>query len=168
MDEELFRNMHAYAARHRLMLADRLGFGIHGIIHVAQGNSKASNPLGRTAIKAHRNREPYLREVDAYLRLKQANITEVLGFRVPQLIRTDEMFRVIEMTIVTRPFLLDFAGAWLDVPPDFSDEIWALWEKDKQDQFGPRWAIVQSVLGFLEEMDIHMIDVSPSNIAFLT
>lgn len=160
--------MLAYAARHRITLADRLGFGIHGIIHVAEGNSKAGATLGRTALKAHRHREPYLRELAAYLRLKQANISDVLGFRVPQFLRADENLRIIEMTIVTRPFLLDFAGAWLDVPPDFSDEIWAEWEQDKQDQFGSRWSIVQSVLGVLEEMDIHMIDVSPSNIAFLT
>ena len=71
------------------------------------------------------------------------------------------------MTIVTRPFVLDFAGAWLDVPPEFSDEIWDEWEHDKLEQFGYKWTTVQAVLGFLEEMDIHMVDVSPSNIAFL-
>jgi hypothetical protein len=65
-----------------------------------------------------------------------------------------------------RPFVLDFAGAWLDIPPEFPDERWAEWEAEKQVQFGERWHKVQEILGALEELDIHMIDVSPSNIAF--
>jgi hypothetical protein len=41
---------------------------------------------------------------------------------------------VIEMTIVSRPFVLDFAGAYLDSPPEFSAEIWSEWEAEKRDQ----------------------------------
>lgn len=69
------------------------------------------------------------------------------------------------MSIVTRPFVLDFAGACLDARPPFSDEIWAEWEAEKREQFGDRWRKVQAVLDALEEMDIYMVDVSPSNIA---
>ncbi len=163
MEEVLIQNAHAYAAQHRLQLAERLGFGIHGIILVAEDNSKG----GKTAIKAHRSAEPYFRECAVYGRLKEARVAELLGFHVPQLIRTDDTLRVIEMTIVTRPFVLDFAGAWLDTPPAFPDETWAEWEAEKQEQFDDRWASVQAVLGALEDMDIHMVDVSPSNIAFL-
>jgi hypothetical protein len=60
MDEELIRTTLTYAAQHQLVLAERLGFGIYGIIHVAEGNSKAGGIVGRTALKAHRNLEPYL------------------------------------------------------------------------------------------------------------
>ena len=163
MEQVLIQNARAYAAQHRLQLAERLGFGIHGIILVAGDNSKG----GKTAVKAHRAAEPYFRERDAYERLREARVTELLGFHVPQLIRTDDRLLVIEMTIVTRPFVLDFAGAWLDAPPVFSDEIWAEWEAEKQGQFEHRWPKVQAVLGALEDLDIHMVDVSPSNIAFL-
>ncbi len=163
MEETLIQNARTYAAGHGLQLAERLGFGIHGIILVAEDNSKA----GKTAVKAHRAAEPYLRERAAYERLREAQVTELLGFHVPQLIRTDDRLLVIEMTIVTRPFVLDFAGAWLDAPPIFSDEIWAEWEAEKQSQFEHRWPKVWAVLGALEELDIHMVDVSPSNIAFL-
>ncbi len=90
----------------------------------------------------------------------------ILSFHVPQLIRFDDELRVIEMTIVTRPFLLDFAGAYLDFPPQFSEEIWAHWQLEKREQFEDRWPTVQAVLAALEELDIHMVDVSPSNIAF--
>jgi len=30
----------------------------------------------------------------------------------------------LQLTIVAPPFVLDFAGARLDVPPDFPDEVW--------------------------------------------
>lgn len=163
MEEILIRNARAYAARHQLQLAERLGFGIHGIILVTEDNSKA----GKTAVKAHRTLEPYLRERAGYERLREAGVTELEGFHVPQLIRVDDELRVIEMTIVTRPFVLDFAGAWLEAPPSFSDEVWAEWEAEKRDQFDARWPKVQTILGALEALDIHMVDVSPSNIAFL-
>ena len=161
-EQDLIENAQNYASRHRLRLAERLGFGIHGIILVAENNLK----VGKTAIKAHRSIEPYIRERDAYERLKRADITEIVGFHVPQLIRFDDELRVIEMSIVVRPFVLDFAGAWLDVPPEFSEETWADWEAEKKSQFENRWPEVQVVLGALEELDIHMVDVSPSNIAF--
>ncbi len=92
---------------------------------------------------------------------------EILGFNVPQLISSDDELLVIEMTIVARPFVLDFAGAYLDAPPTFSEEIWSEWEAEKRDQFENRWPKVQAVLSALEEFDIYMIDVSPSNIAFV-
>ena len=98
-----------------------LGFGIHGIIFVAEDNSKA----GKTALKIHRAAEPYFRERAVYERLKDASVSEILGFNVPQQIRFDDELRVIEMSIVARPFVLDFAGAWLDTPPDFPGETWA-------------------------------------------
>ncbi len=163
MSEDAFmQNAVAYAARHRLQLAERLGFGIHGIIHVAENKSRG----GKTAVKAHREREPYLRERAAYERLRAAGVIEILGFNVPQLIRADDELCVIEMTIVMRPFVLDFAGAYLDQMPDFPDAIWAEWESEKSEQFDVRWPTVQRVLAALEELDIYMVDVSPSNIAF--
>jgi len=139
-----------------------LGHGIHGIVYAAERNTEPGN----VAIKVHRSREVHERERDIYLRLREAGVVEVLGFNVPKLIRSDDELMVIEMTIVSRPFVLDFAGAYLDSPPKFSDEIWSEWEAEKRDQFEARWAKVQAVLSALEELDIYMVDVSPSNIAF--
>ena len=93
-------------------------------------------------------------------------MVEILGFNVPKLIRSDDELLVIEMTIVSRPFVLDFAGAYLDSPPEFSREIWSEWEAEKRDQFETRWSKVQAVLNALEDLDIYMVDVSPSNVAF--
>lgn len=163
MEEVLIQNALAYVSRHQRQLAERLGFGIHGMIFVAEDKSK----VGKTAVKAHREFAPYLRERTIYERLKQAGVTEVLGLNVPQFIHADDDLRVIEMSIVTRPFVLDFAGAYLDAPPDFPDEMWAEWEAGKREQFDLRWPTIQAVLAALEHWGIYMVDVSPSNVALL-
>ena len=163
MEQLLIQNASAYAQQHQLQLAERLGFGVHGIIFVAEGNSK----VGKTAIKAHRSVEPYRREREVYQRLKQAGASEVIGFNIPQLIGFDDGLRVIEMSIVARPFVLDFAGAYLDARPEFAVDQWEDWEAEKCEQFEARWPEVKAVLAALETMDIYMVDVSPGNIAFL-
>jgi hypothetical protein len=162
MNDIALRHAAAYAARHQLRLGERLGFGIHGTVHVAQYESKED----RSAIKAHNSAEAYDRERAAYERLRAAGVTEVLGFHVPQLIRTDDELWVIEMTIVTRPFVLDFAGAYLDARPVFPEEVWAEWESQKQEQFGDSWRTVQRVVDAFEELGIYLVDLSPNNIAF--
>jgi len=157
------KNAGAYAARHDLIVVERLGFGIHGSVHLVEDKLKGD----RSAIKSHRAREFYVRERAAYELLSHAGVTEVLGFHVPQLIRADEELQVIEMTIVTRPFVVDFAGAYVGARPEFPEEIWAEWEAEKQDQFGARWVKVKQVMEAFEEWGIHLVDVSPNNIAFL-
>ncbi len=156
-------NLAAYAARYRLQLAERLGFGIHGIVHVAQHESKQD----RSAIKALHSAEFYVRERAVYERPREAGVSQVLGFHVPELIRTDDELWVVEMSIVTRPFVLDFAGAHLDAVPEVSAEVWADWEAEKREQFGPRWTTVRAVLDAFETLGIYLFDVSPTNIAFL-
>lgn len=163
MNESLILNLGSYAERHGLYLAERLGFGIHGIVHAAGSNPQLPPA---SAIKAHSNPEAYGRERDIYLRLQTIGTRELLGFHVPQVLAFDDELRVLEMTIVTRPFVLDFAGAYLESPPDFSDEVWDEWIEQKRDQFGQRWNKVQEILDALQELHIHMVDVSPSNIAF--
>ena len=163
MEEILTQHARTYASQHQLTLVERLGFGIHGMVFVAENNHKP----GKSALKILRAPEPYFRERAVYERLRDAGISKILGFHVPQLFRADDQMHIIEMSIVTRPFVLDFAGAYLDTLPDFPDEIWNEWEAQKREQFENRWPMVQRILGALEEFDIHMVDVSPSNIAFL-
>ena len=162
MQEALIHNAQIYASRHNLQLVERLGYGVHGIVLVAEDKGKP----GKTAVKAHEHFEPYLQERQVYQRLQEAGITAIMGFHVPELIRYDDELRVIEMTIVTPPFVLDFAGARLDFPPEFSEEVWAEWEAEKKEQFGSRWPEARAVLGVLEEFDIYVLDVSPRNITF--
>jgi len=152
------KNAVAYAARYEL----RLGFGIHGSVHVVEHKIKSD----KSAIKSHRAREFYLRELAVYEWLSGAGVSDILGFHVPQFIRADDDLQVIEMTIVTRPFVLDFAGAYVGAPPEFSQDVWAEWEAEKREQFGARWTTLRAVMNAFEGLSIYLLDVSPSNITF--
>ncbi len=121
----------------------------------------------QSAVKVHGREPDYRRERDAYLRLQENGLNSIHGCHVPELVRYDDELWVIEMTVVTRPFVLDYAGAFLDRAPDFSEEVLADWRAEKQEQFGDRWPEVERIVGFLEAYGIYMVDVSPSNISLL-
>jgi hypothetical protein len=161
-NDDLIQRTRTYAAGHELRLGEVLGSGIHGIVTVAQSDVKP----GKFAIKVFCDDEPYIRERDVYERLREMEVSEILGFHVPQLVGFDNERRVVEMTVVRRPFVLDFAGAYLDEFPDFPDDVWEMWEADKREKFEERWPKVQAVLGALEGFEIYMLDVSPNNISF--
>lgn len=59
---------------------------------------------------------------------------------------------------------LDFAGATLDTPMEFSEDVWADWRATRQEQFGQDWPTVTLILNELAHYGIHLLDVSPSNI----
>jgi len=158
----LLQRIGEYAHRRQLELVGTLGFGIHGLVFRAQNARKP----GEVALKVHRLKEPFDREVAVYERLRDAGINQILGFNVPQLLASDPELLVLEMTVVQQPFVLDFAESYLDSAPEFSDDVWLLWEADKREQFEDRWPLVQKVLGQFEDLDIHMLDVSRNNIAF--
>jgi hypothetical protein len=163
MNQSSDQNARAYAGKQQLKLAERLGFGVHGIIYAVEGKSKK----GRKAIKAHDEAGPYARERDVYVHLKNLLVDRIRGFNVPQLINFDDSRRIIEMSIVTRPFVLDFAGAYLHEAPEFPEETWAAWEAEKREQFEGRWPKVMEILAELAALGVHMVDVTPGNIALL-
>jgi hypothetical protein len=163
MNEILIPNLGRYADRHELELAETLGSGKDGIVLVARRKAQA----GKVAVKALRWPEAYEREHKVYERLKHAAVSTLLGFNVPQLLGADAELRILEMTIVERSFVLDFAGAHLDARPQFPEEVWRDWEAEKREQFEARWPEVRQVLDAFEELGIFLLDVSPGNIAFL-
>jgi hypothetical protein len=85
---------------------------------------------------------------------------------VPQLIAFDDKLLALEMTVVKPPWVLDFAGAYLDFAPEFSDEIWEEWTWKNEEQFGANWPTAQMILDDLQDLGIHMHDPSPNNIPF--
>lgn len=111
--EELVRRAREYTKRNGLVLGDELGFGVHGIVFATESQPKEGETPLRSAIKAHEREPDYLRERDIYLRLRDRGIRAIHACQVPKLLRYDDELRVIEMTVVGRPFLLDFAGAFL-------------------------------------------------------
>jgi len=158
---DLVRRVHEYASRKGLVFRGQFGFGVHGIVFSAENQIEG----GRSAVKVHERGPDYVRERDVYLRLSELGITKLRSCHVPELIGCEDELWVIEMTVVVRPFVLDFAGAYLDWAPDFSEEVMADWQAEKHEQFGPRWAEVQAVLRALEGLGIFMVDVNPGNIS---
>ena len=111
-----------YAERYDLAIEKELGFGYDGIVFSTNCQS---------AIKVLRFEPLYIRERDVYQRLEENGISNILGFDVPRMTNHDDELWIVEMTIVSPPFVLDFAGAYLDRPPDFSDEIMEEWRAQK-------------------------------------
>lgn len=117
-------------------------------------------------MKVHDREEAYLRERNVYLRLKQGGVMAIRDCTVPQLLGHDDELWIIEMTVVTPPFVLDFGGAHLDQPPDFSAEILEEWRLEKQEQFESRWPEVEAIIRFLQGYGVFLEDVNPKNIVF--
>lgn len=161
MDEELIESARSYAEKHGLILGEHLGSGIHGSVWTLM---RGPRPVG--ALKIHGSDGAYRRERDVYLRLAERGVGKVRGLSVPELIRCDDSLLALEMTIVSPPRVLDFGADRLDWPPDFSDEIWAEWERKNQEQFGEDWPAVKVILGEFEDMGIYLLDPSPANIRF--
>jgi len=163
MPRDLTDAIQQYASRKGLQVRETLGSGIHGQVQMVQGDAV----LGGTALKVYFEEVFFRRELAVYERLKEAGVRELLGFAVPQLIRADDELLALEMTVVERPFILDFAGAYLDQDaPQFDDAVWETWEADKRETFGLHWPEVEAVLTTLKRYGIHMLDVNPGNVAF--
>jgi hypothetical protein len=166
--DELARRAREYAQRRGLLVGNQLGFGVHGRVFATECQPQTDPAILQSAIKIHYRNADYRREREVYLRLRENQVTTVRGCHVPRLLNYDDDLLILEMSIVTRPFILDFAGAFLDQPVDFSDEVLAEWHAEKQEQFGTtKWREVQSILRHLESLGIFMIDVTPNNIALL-
>src|SRR5438128_1235687 len=117
IDEKLLlQKAEAYASRHGLRLGDRLGLGMHGIVFVAESKGR----VFKSAVKIFQHQEPYQKERNAYRRLQERRVDNINGFHVPQLLSFDDELLGIEITIVAKPYLLDFAGAFLDRAPEFA------------------------------------------------
>ncbi len=166
INDELMNRAREYSQRHSLVLGEHLGSGVHGIVFAAESQHEKGPPVLRSAIKVHEHQPDFRRERDVYLRLKAHSIARIRDCNVPQLLRYDDDLLILEMTVVTRPFVLDFAGAFLDKSPDFSDEVLSDWHTEKREQFGKRWPEVQAILGALSAYGIFMIDANPGNISF--
>lgn len=160
MDENFSARIAAYLARRRCRLEKELGSGMDGAVYAVTDNSNH----GRFAVKFHRSGDGFRRERDVYLRLKEHALFEICGFSIPEMLAWDETTLAIEMTIVDRPFLLDFASAFLDEVPDFTPDPYG--DEEKRQRFGDRWPVVQRAIGVLRAHGIFMFDISPGNIGF--
>ena len=137
----------------------QIGGGTQGVVLATNMGS---------AIKALIRKEHYLKERDVYLRLQEYGIGQLAGFNVPELISYHDELLVIEMQIVVKPYVLDFASAYLDCEPPYlhDQHIMAEWERSKRDEFEDRWPEVLRLMSKFKAMGIHLADVKPSNVSF--
>jgi len=156
---EAIERAKAYAKQRAVGLVEQLGAGLDGIVF-ATGS--------QTAIKALRYEELYAREKAIYARLSELHVEQVEGFNVPRVLDFEDSLWVIEMEVVRPPYVLDFAGAYLDEEPPYvdSEEIMAQWESEKREQFEDRWPTVQRVLARFKQHGIYLADIKPGNITF--
>jgi len=150
----------AFARSNNLQVLRQIGFGIHGrIFQVAAIRSTA-------VVKVFESEAAYKRERDAYLRLSEADVFEIEGCNVPHMLGFSNELQVVLMTLVQRPFCLDFAAAYLDELPSYFPPMGEEWEAEKIEQFGAEdWSKVLRVLDALESLGIYQTDVSPTNIS---
>jgi hypothetical protein len=156
-DPDLFKRAAQYASRCGCVLEKPLGYGFDGTVFSTNRQS---------AVKVFKYERLYRRELDVYSRLRHHSVTHLRQFAVPELVGSDDELWIVEMTIVRPPFVLDFAGAYLDRPPDYPHEVMEQWRADKAEQFEDRWPEVQRVMREFAAWGIYLADVKPGNIEF--
>ena len=121
-----------------------------------------------TAVKFFDRLERFEREWEVYHLLTVRWIHNVAGHEVPRLIDADEELRAIEMSIVERPFLLDFAGAKRrHEVPDFEQHVLDEHMERLTELFGNRVGDALHVAEmFRRETGFVLLDIHPGNIAF--
>ncbi|WP_428938068.1 hypothetical protein [Fontivita pretiosa] len=92
-----------FERKHGVKLLSKLGDGKDGVIVQTDRIS---------AVKFFYQAQVYTRELRAYRIIRSNQIDEVLGHQVPQLLNDDDELNAIEMSIVSPPFILDFAAAY--------------------------------------------------------
>lgn len=148
----------AYCQRYAVGPTVRLGAGKDGGVWATSDGH---------AVKVFADTGQFEREVAVYERLAQRGVREVHGHHIPDLVAVDPDLLTVTMSIVSRPFVLDFASAHLDTPPVFPEDVMAEWLADKKEQFGKNWPHAARVLAGLRAHGVHMMDVHPGNIGFV-
>lgn len=150
-----------YESRHGCQLLEYLGAGPG-----QDGFVLRSNRI--TAVKFFDRLDRFKREHEIYRILQARGIHQIAGHAVPEFMDVDEDLRVIEMTIVDRPFLLDFAGAKrLAEVPDFEPHVIEEHESHLRELFGERWIdAVHVAEAFRRLTGFVLLDIHPGNIAF--
>jgi hypothetical protein len=144
LHSESWRRLSHYVTNTGKSLVEELGWGYDGIVYSTTDSA---------AIKAFLHQPLYVNERDIYQRLAARGVSRVGQFAIPPLRDFDDSLWVLEIGIVTPPFILDFAGGYLDKKPPYSRKEMARWEREKTRQFGKRWPEVRAaILYFSSEL----------------
>ncbi|MEZ6233597.1 MAG: hypothetical protein R3B68_05370 [Phycisphaerales bacterium] len=151
-----------FAEARGLTIVARLGFGIDGSVFLARSGDGAVR-----ALKAFERNEGFERELAVYQRLAARRVKAVRGHAVPELVDHDDALGVIAISVVTLPYVLDFAKVSLDTPPDFPEDVLRAEQRRAARLFGPLlWPRVLGILSEFRRMGVWLLDVNPRNIGF--
>lgn len=122
----------------------------------------------KTAVKAFYRAKNFQDELECYQRLKIAEITQIRELAVPTLEGSSCDLLVIEMSIVQRPYLLDFGKVYIDRPPPYRNDSQLMqnWHAEMRELFEEKVSDVFIVLYRLEKLGIYYVDPKPANIRF--
>src|SRR4051812_19100968 len=124
----------------------RLGWGIGGFVFLS--------PNLHSAVKVHRYRDGFERELETYQRLARLKISKMLGLTIPKLQDYQRIPDLIRMDFVSPPFLLDFAGVAFS-PPDFEADVMADWHAGLHERFAANVSIAYAVYTALAQHGIY-------------
>ncbi|MFT3784983.1 MAG: hypothetical protein QM770_02295 [Tepidisphaeraceae bacterium] len=153
---DLVKRLVAVCVRRQASVVEMLGGGKDGDVFRTDAG---------TAVKLFASEEVYRRERDVYFRIRDNKVTVIAGFAVPQFISNHDDVWALEMTIVRPPFVLDFASAWLDDAPEYSEDVMQHWFDEIHEKFEARASVVFDLIDrFRDEHGIHLLDIHPGNI----
>lgn len=139
------------------LILQEFGWGFDGFVF----------PTSRmTAVKVFDNAATYQNELSVYLRLLEHNVVNVLGFAVPRLVNWDDDRRIIEMTSVNPPFIVDFAHANLTSPLTSPMKTSGGQKKQSCLKTPHHFAIAHELFYALQQYGIFYYDIAPRNIDF--
>jgi hypothetical protein len=156
--EELKRLCQVYAENHGIAIAieSPLGFGQDGAVWRSSRG---------TAIKVFERERNYQFERDCYQRLAAETIEFIGVFDVPKLFAFDDAIHVIEIGIVSPPYLLDFGKAYIDRRPPYTEgQIAESIEESRQLFEEEDWPAVEEAVLDLKLLGIVYLDIKPANI----
>lgn len=157
--QDEFKRLKIYADRHGTQLTECFGFGQDGLVYATNQES---------VLKCLRYERLYKNERNVYQRLALLECDRIAEFNVPRLINFDDSLWVVEIQIVSPPFVLDFAGASLDWPSrvfaEMSEEDMDEWTEGRIELYGDDWPKVETLLAELRRLKIYLGDIKPGNI----
>ena len=117
------------AANHCGAVIRKLGSGQEGYVW---------ETTNKSAVKVFEREQHFNTELKCYQILQFHGVNEIEGFQIPELVSYSEEQLLIELTIVSAPYLLDF-GKCRFSPPDYPSDAVEHYEKRCQDDFGMHW-----------------------------
>jgi hypothetical protein len=117
-----------------------------------------------SVVKAFQRQDNYAHELECYLRLRDAGITEkVRDFNVPRYVASSDELRIIEMGVVFPPYILDFGKAYLS-DPKWPQHVIAEWNAKLEKDWGSEVKRVRLAIFALRRFGIWYYDAKPGNV----